>query len=134
MSRRLRRKYVPCPPPDAWNLSTTAWLAHFYLGLVGTIHNELIPWSTESAPTEVSLCVVRFVTMRAAMTVCKSEMQSRVSGATHVSWMSFTRKTSTGETLTYECLNNRIAWFCIAVTTANLDTFIGSINSTIGDR
>jgi len=52
---------------------------------------ELIPWSTESAPTEVSPRVVRFVTMRGAMTVCKSEMQSRCFGATHVSWTSFTR-------------------------------------------
>ena len=52
---------------------------------------ELIPWSTESAPTEVSPRVVRFVPMRGAMTVCKSEMQSRCSGATHVSWTSFTR-------------------------------------------
>ena len=41
----------------------------------------------------------------------------------------FYPKTSTGETLTYEWKNNSIAWFSIAVTTAYLDTFIGSINT-----
>jgi len=44
MSRRLRRKNVPCPPPNAWNRSTTAWLSH---GLVGILH-ELV----ENAPAQ----------------------------------------------------------------------------------